>query len=402
MVLLQIINPSPRTGATMKYSGKGASLFQLIPRREFQELCDRFKINKKVRRLTAQKQVWALVMAFVLKLESLREIESALGIPRSTLSDASANREAQFFEELCRLVLWKIHAQLKARKVKQAIRTLLAIDSTECRVDGRLSKLEKWKTKNPGQKKASAKLHVVWNIDGEWIEEFRITSGRAHDSPAAKRLKIRASCTYVFDRAYNELTFWWSIVNQGSHFVSRLKKCSYSKWRHKKILQENPQDGVIWDGNWKPSYPVLRKAPHVPKTFTLRHIIYRDSETKKVFDFITSDFKTPAQGIADIYKKRWAVELLFRWLKGHLKIRALEVRNTNAIRIQLTIAVLVQLLIGLYRILTKDSGTLWECLRKLRMSWLKAALYPQVLKTGVFDPFAPSPATGANLKPCYP
>jgi putative transposase len=385
----------------MQYSGKAASLFQLIPHREFQELCDRFKINKKVRKLTAHKQVWALVMAFVLKLDSLREIELALGIPKSTLSDASANREARFFEELCQLVLWKIHSQLKARKIKQAIRTLLALDSTECRVDGRLSKLPQWKTRS-SSKKASVKLHVVWNIDGEWIEEFRITSGRAHDAPAAKGLKITANCTYVFDRAYNELTFWWSIVHQGSHFVSRLKKCSYSKWRHKNIVAENLKDGVIWDGKWKPSYPVLRKAPQVPKDFTLRHIIYRDPETKKIFDFITSDFNLSAQKIADTYKKRWAVELLFRWLKGHLKVRALEPRNSNAIRIQLIIAVLVQLLIGLYRILTKDSGTLWECLRRLRTAWFKAALHPEVLNHGVFDPFAPSPAPGANLKPCYP
>ena len=110
----------------MRNSGKGVSLFQLIPQREFEELCNRFKINKKIRKLTAQKQVWALVMAFVLKLDSLREIEATLGIPRSTLSDACANREARFFEELCKLVLWKIYAQLKGRKIKRAVRTILA------------------------------------------------------------------------------------------------------------------------------------------------------------------------------------------------------------------------------------------------------------------------------------
>jgi hypothetical protein len=225
MVLLQTQTVTGGS-ATIGNNGKGVTLFQLIPAREFRELCDRFNIDKGVRKLTAQKQVWALVTAFLFKLESLR--------------------------------------------------------------------------------------------------------------------------------------------------VSRLKKCSYSKWRHKKLLLENVgKDGIIRDWNWKPSCPVLRKAPHVPKYFTLRHITYRDSETKKVFDFITSDFQASAESIASIYKKRWAVELLFRWLKGHLKIRSLEPKNTNAIKIQLIIAVLVQLLLQLYRMLTKFDGTLWEYLRLLRTNGLR-------------------------------
>lgn len=389
----------------MRNSGKAVTLFQLIPAKEFQELCERFKIDKRVRRLTAKTQVWALVLAFILKLDSLREIEATLGIPRSSLSDACANREARFFEELCKLVLWKVHASLRGRKMKQAVRTILAMDSTECRVHGSLSKLDKWKTKtcHKVDGKASAKLHVVWNVDGEWIEEFRVTAGRAHDAPVAKTLKIRPNCTYVFDRAYNELAFWWNIIQKGSHFVSRLKEMPRYRMRTFSLNRHCPhQTGVLWDGDWKPSFPALYKNPQIPKDFKLRHVIYRDAVSKKIFHFITSDFQASAQEIADIYKRRWAVELLFRWLKGHLKVRALEPRNTNAIRIQLTVAVLVQLLIALYRILICDSGTLWECLRKLRTAWLKAALHPLVLKTGAFDPFAPSAAPGAATTPCYP
>ena len=389
----------------MRNSGKAITLFQLIPHREFQELCGRFKIDKRVRKLTAQKQVWALVMAFILKLDSLREVEAGLGIPRSSLSDACANREARFFEELCRLVLWKIHASLKGRKVRQAVRTILAMDSTECRVHGRLSKLDKWKTKTYSKVdgKASTKLHVIWNINGEWIEEFRVTAGRDHDSPVAKTFKIRANCTYVFDRAYNDLSFWWGIVKSGSHLVSRLKDCTRYRSRRFSLLRKTPDAvGVLSDGIWKPTKPALHKASQVPKDFKLRQVVYRDPESKKVFDFVTSDLQASAQEIADIYKRRWAVELLFRWLKGHLKVRALEPRNTNAIRIQLTMAVLVQLLIGLYRILTRDLGTLWDCLRRLRTAWLKAALHPAVLKSGVFDLFVPSAPPGAALTPCYP
>ncbi len=365
----------------MKKSGKGVCLFQLIPKKEFKTLCDRHKINKGTRSLTAQIQVWALVQAYVLKLDSLREIELVLKIPRSTLSDANINRKSSFFEELCRLVLWKIQEEMKGgRKIKRAIRTYLAIDSTEINVNGRLSKLFKWKQKHSRTNKASAKLHAVWNVDEEWIDDFIITAGRVHDAQAAKMFKFKPKCTYIFDRAYNEFLFWWKIVEAKAHFVSRLKKCSYSKWRRKLILKENEDKvGVIWDDEWKPSYPVLRKLPFVAKDFKLRRIIYKDPETKKVFDFITSDFEISGQEVADIYKRRWAVELLFRWLKGHLGIRAIDARDTNAAEVQLAMAVLVQLLVRLYRQITKFRGTLWECLRLLRAEVVRAGPLPRFI-----------------------
>jgi putative transposase len=247
------------------------------------------------------------------------------------------------------------------------------------------------------------KLHVIWNICAESIESFRITGGRVNDSPQAKRLKIRPNCTYIFDRAYNELLLWWIIVDQKSHFVSRLKKNSYNTWKFKRKLTDFVhQDGVLWEQDWKPSHDVLRKNPQVPKDFKLRQIAFRCPDTKKVFNFITSDFESPSQEIADIYKKRWAVELLFRWLKGHLNIRSLEPRNTNSIRIRLAIAVLVQLLIQLFRLLTKFSGTLWECLRKLRTDWLKAAIEYSIQNSLIFDLFATGSAPAEGLSGCYP
>lgn len=386
----------------MRNSGNGICLFQLIPAKKFQALCDQHQIDKGTKKLTARTHVWALVMAYILKLESLREIESILGVPRSTLSDANGERTSQFFEDLCRLVLWKIYEHSRGRKVKTAIRTLLALDSTECQVNGRLSKLSHWKQCQAKGPQASLKLHAVWNVKGEWIEDFKITTGRVSDSRAARLFKIKANCTYIFDRAYVELLFWWNITQQGSHFVSRLKKNSYSQWRHKKLLaKKNEEVGVLFDGKWKPSYPVLRKNPQIPKDFTLRHIIFKDPESKKVFDFITSDFAATAQEVADTYRKRWAVELLFRWMKSHLKVRAIDARTPNAVRVLMVTAVLVQLLVRLYQLMSHLAGTLWECLRKLRTDWVKAGVPEEVPKPRVNTPFAPRAAPMAHSKPCY-
>jgi putative transposase len=352
----------------MKNYGQGFDLLQLIDRKEFQTLCKKWEVDRYVRSFPTWKQVQILVLAYILKIESSREVELTFGVPKSTFCDANQERCAGFFEELCRLVLWKIRAVVRGRKIRRAIRNLLAIDSTECSVHGSAAKFPFWQAKKGGAK-ASVKLHVVWNVDGEWIEDFRITPGRKNDSPISKQFSIAKGSTYVFDRAYNDLGFWWKIVSGGAHLVSRLKKNSHSRWRHRELLSlSGGKDGVLWDGKWKPSYPVLRKAPLIPKDFTLRRIVYRDAETKNIFNFITSDFKAPAQEIANIYRRRWSVELLFRWLKGHLNIRYFSAKTTNAIRVHVAMAVLVQLLVQLSRIKMKAPGTLWDHLRRIRVA----------------------------------
>lgn len=352
----------------MKDYGQGFDLLQLIDRKEFHALCKKWEVDRYVRSFPTWKQVQVLVLAYILKIESSREVELTFGVPKSTFCDANQERCAGFFEELCRLVLWKICAAVRGRKIRRAIRNLLAIDSTECAVHGAASKFPFWQAKSGGAK-ASVKLHVVWNVDGEWIEDFRITPGRRNDSPVSKQFSIAKGSTYVFDRAYNDLVFWWKIVSCGAHLVSRLKKNSHSRWRHRELLKMSEgKDGVLWDGKWKPSYPVLRKAPQIPKDFTLRRIVYRDKETKNIFNFITSDFEASAQEIADMYRRRWSVELLFRWLKGHLNIRYFSAKTTNAIRVHVAVAVLVQLLVQLDRLKAKAPGTLWDHLRRIRVA----------------------------------
>lgn len=361
----------------MIHFGKGKTLLQLIDRKKFDELCENWEMDKGVRTLTTWEQTCTHIMAFILRLESLREIEAALFVPRCTFGDANSNRSAGFFEELCTMVLGQIQGIARGRKVKRAIRELLAMDASECKVHGSLFRIPLWQNKKQkkgkGKRIASLKFHAVWNVDEEWIEDFRITPGNTIDTIVAKQFKIKPYCMYVFDRAYNDLTFWWQVTEGGAHFVSRLKDCSKRKQHRDKVLRKaKGRDGVLWEGKWHPTQGW--RHPRVPKDISFRHIIYRDAETKKVFDFITSDLGVSAQQIADTYKRRWAVELLFRWLKGHLGVRYFAAKNTNAIKIQLAIAVLVQLLTQLYRIKNRYSGTLWECLREMRTSLVKRGL----------------------------
>lgn len=356
--------------ATVNQHRKGRSLFQLINRKKFDALVKKWGVDKGIRNLQTWEMTQALLCCFVMRLGSFREVEGALGISDSTFGDALRKRHFGFFQELCDLILLEIRTRTEDRKVKKAIRQILAIDSSDIRVHGSLFDEPGWKQRHTIGHKAAAKLHVVWNVDGQWIDDFLITPGRCGDSPVSLRLRLLPGKMYVFDRAYNDFDFWKKIVGVGSDFVTRLKDCARNRALQKKVLRgKKNKHGVLYDGPYVSTSLAARKSK-----IKLRHIIYRDRLTGKIFHFVTSDRKANAKTIADVYKKRWAVELLFRWLKGHLDIRYLPTKTPNAVKTQLAIAVLVQLLLQMKRLLDNYKGTLWDLLRDIRVSLVQKIL----------------------------
>ncbi len=355
---------------------KSTSLYQLIDRKKFDSLSTKWGMDKGVRSFSTWEMTQGLVTCFVMRLGSYREVESALKIPDSTFGDALRSRSFGFFQELCDLILLEIRAKTNARKIKKAIRQLLALDSSEIRVHGSLFNHRSWRQKSAIGHKASAKLHVVWNVNQKWIEDFRVTGNRPHDLVAAKSLQLKESAIYVFDRAYVDLKFWLDIIEAKADFVTRLKRAPRKDEVHKYALgpEDKKRVGVLWVGEWTPSEAACYRADIKPKHLKLRHIIYRDQESGRMFDFITSDWTVDAQEVANIYKQRWSVELLFRWLKGHLDIRYFPTRTRNAVKVQLAAAVLVQLLIQLKRTVENFQGSLWELLRHIRTISIQKSL----------------------------
>lgn len=349
---------------------KGRSLFQLIDRNKFEELAKKWGMDKGVRSFSTWEMTQALLVCFTMRLGSYREVEGVLGIPDSTFGDALRERHFGFFQELCDCILLEIRGRTSCRKVKRAIRQILAIDSSDIRVHGSLFTEPGWKQKHTTGHQAAAKLHVVWNVDGQWIDDFLITPGRRGDSPVSLKLRLLPSKMYVFDRAYNDFDFWSKIVAGGSDFVTRLKDCERNRQLLKKVLRGNQdRSGVLYDDTYQSTSPSAKDSD-----LKLRHIIYKDRLTGKIFHFVTSDRNISAKAVTDVYKQRWAVELLFRWLKGHLEIRYLPTRTTNAVKTQLAVAVLVQLLVQLKKIVDGLAGTLWEVLRDIRVSMIRETI----------------------------
>jgi hypothetical protein len=202
-----------------------------------------------------------------------------------------------------------------------------------------------------------------------------VTGARSNDSPVSHWFTLKPNVVYVFDRAYSDLNFWIKIRKVGSDFVTRLKGMSIKRLQEGGAAAQSDRDGVLYDGVYTPCVASRYTVPKEDRAnLEFRYIVYRDPKTKKTFHFVTSDWVLSGQAIADIYKKRWAVELLFRWFKGHLDIRYLAARNKNAVKIQLAIAVLIQLLLRLKKLKDNFKGTLWELLRAIRTDLLRHAL----------------------------
>jgi putative transposase len=350
----------------MKKSRNRVGLWQLIDRENFNDLVEKWGMDKGVRSFSTWEMCCTLMNCMVLRLSSYRDTQAVLQVPRSTLSDALAERSYGFFQDLCDQTLLAIKAKSRDRKSRRSIRRILALDSSECRVHGSLFKSPRWKQRQVGDRHAaSVKLHVMWDVDGEWVEDFLIAPSRCNDAPVARGFAINAGNFYVFDRAYCAVSFWIKIKDHGSHFVTRLKTNMLNREERVRIFSDKV--GVLHDGVYQPAQPALSRLPleqrHKAK---FRHIVYRIPKNNKVLRLVTSDFDSSAEEIAEIYKQRWDVELLFRWLKGYLNIRYLPTKNPNAIKTQLAVAVLLKLLIQLKKVTDAYQGPLSELLRNLR------------------------------------
>ncbi|MGZ6394784.1 MAG: IS4 family transposase [Pseudobdellovibrionaceae bacterium] len=340
------------------------SISQLIPKKEFNELTKKWAMDKGVIKFNTQKFLDILILSLVFEKRNLRDISDSYAVPKSTLDDALRKRSYGFFQDLCSLILKELISLTEKRKERQDLRELLAIDSSLCHAHGSMA--NQFIATKIENKTAGVKFHAVWNVNQQWIEDFKVTGYRNSDGRVAKDFCFSKGKTYVFDRAYVDLKLWLKIQKANSHFVTRLRKHGQRLSHIHDVHIKNESVGVLYDKKWTPSETTAYKAGLKPKTVFYRHIIYRDPESKKLFDFITSDSDSDALEIANIYRQRWAVELLFRWLKGHLNIRRFAYKNMNAIKILLAVTVLVQLLVRFKMLKENFTGTSWDYLRSWR------------------------------------
>ncbi|MDP9136705.1 MAG: IS4 family transposase [Pseudomonadota bacterium] len=321
------------------------NLLQFIPWSRFEALVDEHGSDRRVRKLSSKSQLIALVHAQLSGVSSLREVEATLASQqarlyhlgatapkRSTLADANAERSADVFCGLFEALLAQAHPGLR-KASREAVRL---IDATSVSLTAHA---QSWA--GHSQRGCGAKLHVVLDPDAALPVHFVVTSRRVNDITPAKAMPIEAGATYVFDLGYYDFAWWAALDAQGCRFVTRLKTHTRPTLIEERHIEPNGSviaDRIICLANR------LARNRRNPLDRPLREIHVR-IDTGKTLRLVSNDLDAPAHEIADLYKRRWDIELFFRWVKQTLKIRRFLGTKLNAIRTQVAAALIAYLLL---------------------------------------------------------
>jgi len=250
------------------------------------------------------------------------------GVKRSTLSDANAARPSAVFEAILTLVL----GDMTGRRGKEVGELVRILDSTTIGLFARTHRALRYRANN-----SAIKLHLLFDPASEAPTWFSITPARFHDSKICGTFPIAAKHTYVFDRAYNNAAFWKQIDDAGAIFVTRTKtNLAYD------VIEErlHPDTVIVADETVR-----LVRRPGAKYPAPLRRIEIFDDGQGREIAFLTNDFERSAQDIAALYKRRWQIELFFKWIKQNLKIKRFLARNPKAIRLQIVTALIAYVLL---------------------------------------------------------
>lgn len=320
-------------------------ILNLVPWGVLDRLVDRYRSNKRVRRLSTQNQFVAMLYAQLSDAQSLRAIEASfeshatrlyhLGakeLSRSTLADANAKRSCAVFTELLSVLMGRCERDLAA-KLAEAV---YLVDSTGFRLNSLSADWARFCSGVHG-----VKLHVVYNPDSERPSLAELSPANVNDITVAKTMPIRPGASYVFDLGYYDYGWWAQLNEAGCRLVTRLKVNTPLT-----ITAENevPEGSCVLSDRIGLLPARQAKSRNNPFKDPVREITVR-TETGKILRIVTNDLDAPADEIAELYKRRWQIELFFRWIKHTLKIRHFFGTSENAVRIQIAIALIAFLLL---------------------------------------------------------
>ena len=322
-------------------------LVKRVPWGEFERLVRGHKADHRVRRLPTKSQFLALLYGQLSGAASLRELVGGLEshaarlhhagarpVRRASLADANARRPSAVFAELFAAMVAQASRGL-SRAVGDAVHL---IDSTSLRLSGRGSEWARFSAKLDG-----VKLHVVYDEGAERPIYAAVTPANVNDITPAKAMPVAAGATYVFDLGYYDYGWWAELDAAGCRLVTRFKKNTPLRVTAELPVAEG--GGILSDriGLLPQRQARSRKNPFGDP---VREVRVR-TRTGKTLRILSNDLDAPAEVIADLYRRRWAIELFFRRVKQVLKIRHFLGTSANAVRIQIAVALIAYLLLRL-------------------------------------------------------
>ena len=319
-----------------------AQLIEFHDNNKFRHLVDKYDGNRYVKHFTCWNQLLAMMFGQLSNRKSLRDLIVAfeahrakqyhLGLGRkpiakTTFASAYQNRDYRIFEDFAFYMM----EQARKKRVTDIFKlkgNVYAFDSTTIPLCLSVFWWAKFR-----KKKGGVKAHVLYDLESQVSAFFHISTASVYDSKAMKEIPYESGSYYVFDRGYNAFKELFKIHQHESFFVVRAKKnLQYKCCKWKRRLSKN----ILTDAEFEfTEYNSYRKYPEI-----LRLVKFYDEEQGREFTFLTNAFYLTAPEIANLYKNRWQIELFFKWLKQHLKIKKFWGTTENAARIQISSAII--------------------------------------------------------------
>ena len=346
-----------------------SQLLDFLDKDVFLRISNKYNGNRYVKSFTCWNQLAVMMFGQLSNRDSLRDLVLAtqahankafhLGFgkyaSKSTLADANTKRDYRIFEEFAYRVMAEAQ-KCRAVEIFKLGGKVYAFDSTT--IDLCLSVFE-WALFR--KKKGGVKIHTLYDIETQIPTFFHITPARLHDTKAMDAIPYEENSFYIFDRAYNDFGRLFTINSVGAYFVVRGKKNNdFRPMRWKRRLPS----GVLSDAiGYMDGQLTMSKYPE-----KIRRIIYLDSESDRKFIFFTNALDINSLKVAELYHNRWQIELFFKWLKQHLKIKKFWGETENAVRIQIYTAITTYCMIAIVQKKMSIERSIYEMLQLVSIS----------------------------------
>jgi len=361
-----------------------SQVMSFIPKYEFEKRIKKYKGNHRIRQFSCWDQLLSMSFAQLTYRESLRDIEACLNaqpnklyhmgikghVTRTNLAHANQKRDWRIYAEFAQVLI------SQARKLYQddpefivdLNNTIYALDSTTIDLCLSLFPWAKFR-KNKG----AVKLHTLLDLQGAIPVFIEITSGLVHDVNILDVLIPEPGSFYIMDRGYLDFQRLHRIKEHLGYFIIRAKK--NMKFRRLYSQKIDKSSGLRCD-------QIIRLSGfYTQKDYPdkLRRVKYHDKETDKILVFLTNNFDVPALTVAELYRNRWKVELFFKWIKQHLRIKAFYGTSPNAVKSQIWIAISIYVIVAMIKKIYKIELKLYTILQILSVSLFEKVPILQLL-----------------------
>ena len=364
-----------------------AQLMEHFSPYEFDKCVERYRGNHRVRSFSCLDQFLCMAFAQFTGRQSLRDIETCLNshkeklyhmgfrgaVSRSTLADANEQRDFRIYQDFAQGLI------VTARKLYQGDRFTLELDHTVYALDSTTIDLclSLFPWAHFRKTKAAIKMHTLLDLRGSIPTFICLTTGKVHDVNLLEAVPLESDSIVTMDRAYVDYKRLYAVHRISAYFVVRAKR----NLRFRRIASRpaDKSSGVRADQ----TITLLLQKSRLAYPETLRRVSYVDAETEKRLVFLTNHFGISAKTVADIYRQRWQVELFFKWVKQHLRIKAFYGTSPTAVKTQIWIAISVYLLVAIVKKQLGLPGSLYTILQILEVNVFEKRPIYQIVSDGL-------------------